>query len=125
MNGEKKLFKNRVDAGEQLAQLLIEHHCNPEIIIALPRGGIPVALPISEKLGIPMQILLVKKIGHPRNQEYAIGAVSETGELWPDESLITYAEKQNALQEAQKKLKRLNTYFPVLPALLLLKVNTF
>ncbi|MEY3432177.1 MAG: hypothetical protein RL131_113 [Bacteroidota bacterium] len=112
MNSETKPFANRNDAGTRLANLLLNQNDNPEIILALPRGGIPVALPISEKLGIPVQVLIVKKIGHPINSEYAIGALCEFGELWSNNNITSSINKEFAKREAQQKIESLKKIFP-------------
>lgn len=112
MNSEKKLFANRNDAGVRLANLLKEQNANPEILVALPRGGIPVALPISERLGIPIQVLIVKKIGHPLNPEYAIGALCEFGELWGNNNITSSINKKLAMRVAHQKIESLKKVFP-------------
>lgn len=71
------MFKNRLEAGYQLANKLY-HYKNKKntIILAIPRGGIEVAYPISKSLNLPLKAIIAKKIGHPENEEYAIGAVA-------------------------------------------------
>lgn len=71
-----KYFKDRFDAGEQLAKPLLKFKNQKSILLAVPRGGVEVAFPIAQKLGIPMSLILAKKIGHPKNKEFAIGAAS-------------------------------------------------
>lgn len=60
---------------------MLAHHLNKYrgregVVLAIPRGGVPVAAPIAQKLGMPLEVVLSKKIGHPNNPEFAIGAVS-------------------------------------------------
>lgn len=74
-------FKNRKDAGQQLAKKLHKHNRENTIILALPRGGIPLAIEIAKKLHLPLDIILAKKIGHPLQPEFAIGAMTEQGGL--------------------------------------------
>ncbi len=85
------LFSDRADAGEQLAQsLLIQVNqlkeagiSAPPIVYALPRGGIPLAVPVARKLDCPLDIVVAKKITTPQNPELAIGAVTSEGHvLW-------------------------------------------
>jgi predicted phosphoribosyltransferase len=65
----------------------------PKIVYALPRGGIPVALPIAKQLGCPLEIIVAKKIALPENPELAIGAVTGDGELlWSSSQLSEPAE---------------------------------
>jgi putative phosphoribosyl transferase len=71
------MFTNRKEAGNLLAKKLMEFSNNKDaLIVAIPRGGLPVGAAIAEKLNLPLDIVLSKKIGHPLNKEYAIGAVT-------------------------------------------------
>lgn len=72
------MFKNRSEAGKLLAAKLIQYKNTPGVILAVPRGGVPVAYEIARELNLPMEVVLVKKLGHPFNKEYAIGAVGLT-----------------------------------------------
>lgn len=72
-------FKNRTDAGNQLAQKLKINRPNQTIIVALPRGGVPLGLEISTIHHIPFDVVLAKKIVHPLQSEFAIGAIAEDG----------------------------------------------
>lgn len=73
-------FIDRIDAGRQLAETFIPRDSANAIILALPRGGIPLAIELSNRFNIPIDVILAKKIGHPLNSEYAIGAIAENGE---------------------------------------------
>jgi predicted phosphoribosyltransferase len=70
------LFKNRESASEKLIPFLKKYQDKDCIVLAIPRGGIPVAYSIAKKYHFPMDVVLTKKIGHPMNPEWAIGAVS-------------------------------------------------
>lgn len=70
------MFKDRIDAGLQLAEKLRKYQRDPGVVLAVPRGGVPVAYAVAKELGFPLEIILTKKIGHPTNKEYAIGAAS-------------------------------------------------
>jgi predicted phosphoribosyltransferase len=69
-------FSDRRDAGRQLAHLLRSYKDPPGLVLAVPRGGVPVAYEVAVALGWQMDLILTKKIGHPMNKEYAIGAAS-------------------------------------------------
>ncbi|MDF2940578.1 MAG: phosphoribosyltransferase [Gammaproteobacteria bacterium] len=72
-----KLFKDRPYAGKILADMLNQYADNPNtLILALPRGGVPVAFEVAKRLHLPMDVWLVRKLGHPQNKELAIGAIS-------------------------------------------------
>jgi putative phosphoribosyl transferase len=78
------LFKNRKDAGKQLAKKIDEKGLTAEVIVTLPRGGIPVAIEIAKTLNLPLRLCLVRKLGHPLNNEFAIGAVTAKNILIKD-----------------------------------------
>lgn len=69
------MFQNRSEAGIALASKLRKYQNIPGVILAVPRGGVPVAYEVAKELNIPLELVLVKKIGHPLEKEYAIGAV--------------------------------------------------
>lgn len=73
-------FANRARAGQELAKCLRGVVPREAVIYALPRGGVPVAVEVALALGRPLDLLIPRKIGHPFNPEYAIGAVTEHGE---------------------------------------------
>lgn len=79
-NGHRTLrFVDRVDAGRRLARAL-EPYAKPNAVVAgLPRGGVVVAFEVAQSLGLPLDVLVVRKIGAPYQHELAIGAVAERG----------------------------------------------
>lgn len=104
------MFKNRKEAGIQLANKLHKFQNMPGVILAVPRGGVPIAYEVAKELNIPLEIILVKKIGHPLNKEYAIGAVGlKDAFLVPHEDVTEYyvnreTEKvRSRLQEMKHK----------------------
>lgn len=70
-------FRNRQEAGERLAAALASIKAQRPVILALPRGGVPVAAEVARRLGAPLDLVLVRKIGIPGQPEYAMGAVAE------------------------------------------------
>jgi putative phosphoribosyl transferase len=72
-------FKDRHDAGRRLAALLEPFRRERPVVVGIPRGGAPVAAEVARALGAPLDVALVRKIGAPRNPEYAIGALAEGG----------------------------------------------
>jgi predicted phosphoribosyltransferase len=69
------MFRNRADAGRRLAQALVGYKDRPTVVLALPRGGVPVAAEVANALHAPLDLLLVRKIGVPLEPELAMGAV--------------------------------------------------
>jgi putative phosphoribosyl transferase len=70
-------FRDRRDAGRQLAALLEPYCSERPVIVAMPRGGVPVAAEVARALDAPLDVAVVRKIGAPQNPEFAIGAVAE------------------------------------------------
>ncbi|MCC3155454.1 phosphoribosyltransferase family protein [Hymenobacter sp. BT770] len=70
------MFQNRQDAALRLAHRLEKYRGEDGIVLAIPRGGVPIGYVIAQQLGFPLEVVLSKKIGHPNNSEYAIGSVS-------------------------------------------------
>jgi predicted phosphoribosyltransferase len=71
-----ELFANRKEAGKLLAARLKKFKHSNCIVLGIPRGGVPIAFEVAQFLDAPMDIVLTKKIGHPLNPEFAIGAAS-------------------------------------------------
>lgn len=72
-------FVDRHQAGQLLARALQPHLKKPAVLYALPRGGVPVAVEIALASGVPLDLVIARKIGHPQQPEYAVGAVTERG----------------------------------------------
>lgn len=70
-------FSDRKEAGRALADALVDLDLNNPLVLALPRGGVPVAYEIARRLHAPLDILIVRKLGAPMNEEFAIGALVE------------------------------------------------
>jgi len=73
------MFENRRDAGRKLAAALQHYHDRDLVVLALPRGGVPVGAEVAAALGAPLDLLLVRKIGVPWQPELAMGAVIDGG----------------------------------------------
>lgn len=73
------MFKDRVEAGIQLASELQELAPKHPIVLALPRGGVPVGFQVAEALNTDLDVLIVRKLGVPWSPEYAFGAIGENG----------------------------------------------
>lgn len=78
------MFKDRNEAGNLLANKLEKYRGTNAVILAIPRGGIPLGFIISKKLNLPLEVVLSKKIGHPLHKEYAIGAVTLKNRILSD-----------------------------------------
>jgi len=82
-----KYFKNRVDAGNQLASAL-KPVSKDALVLAIPRGGVVVGFEVAKALGAPLDVVITRKIGAPANPELAIGAVAEDGTAILNDSIV-------------------------------------
>ena len=73
------MFNDRTEAGEKLADRLAQMTLQDPVVLALPRGGVPVAAPVARRLGAPLDLLMVRKIAMPGAPELAAGAVVDGG----------------------------------------------
>jgi putative phosphoribosyl transferase len=101
-------FKNRADAGRQLAAQLTEYAGRSDVIVlALPRGGVPVAFEIASVLAAPLDVFLVRKLGVPGHLELAMGAIAAGGVEILNEALIRDLAVPAALVEQTTVRERL------------------
>lgn len=105
------MFKDRASAGKLLAAELSKYKGQSEVVLAVPRGGIPVAYPIAKELGLPLNIVFTKKIGHPANKEYAIGAASLTDYFVIPQLDVTQDYIQKELKHIRNRLKTMRQKF--------------
>ncbi len=108
------LLRDRVDAGKQLAKAL-KTAGKDAIVLAVPRGGVVVGFEVAKALGIPLDIIVTKKIGAPDNPELAIGAVAEDGTFILDDDIVRQVfvpkgyvedEVKRMREEIQRRLVR-------------------
>jgi putative phosphoribosyl transferase len=107
----EKIFRDRIEAGKLLAEKLKKYKNDPGIVLAVPRGGVPVAYDIARELGFPIEVILIKKIGHPANREYAIGAASLTDYFILPHTGVTEEYIQQELKRIRRRLKEMYTTF--------------
>jgi putative phosphoribosyl transferase len=94
-------FRDRTEAGRHLAELLRRYAGRDDVIVlALPRGGVPVGYEVAQALGAPLDVFVVRKLGVPGHEELAMGAVATGGLLVLDENLV------RALGIAEEELRR-------------------
>lgn len=82
------MFKDRSEAGRALAHSLLEFRDRAPVIVALPRGGVPVGFEVALALDAPLDVVVARKLGAPGHPEYRIGAVAEGGALYLDAAAI-------------------------------------
>lgn len=105
------MFRDRLEAGLLLAAKLKKYKNDPGIVLAVPRGGMPVAYAVARELGFPVEVILTKKIGHPMNKEYAIGAASLTDHFVVPHEGVTEEYIEQELQRIRGRLKDMHTRF--------------
>ena len=89
MLGRAERFRDRSDAGKALASKLHRFRgLQKGLILALPRGGVPVAYEVSKELELPMDVFLVRKLGVPGHEEYAMGAIASGGFSFVDQQVV-------------------------------------
>jgi putative phosphoribosyl transferase len=101
----KGKFQDRIEAGRLLAKKLTKYADKNPVILALPRGGLPLGAEIAAALKAPLDILAVKKIGAPGHPEFAIGAISEDGILILNEELISAVDPARRYISNAAKMK--------------------
>lgn len=89
------IFANRVTAAQQLAEALADYRDKHPLALAIPRGAVPMAQVIANQLGGEMDVVLVRKLRAPNNEEFAIGSVDENGWVY----LADYAKQAGADQD--------------------------
>jgi putative phosphoribosyl transferase len=99
------LFKNRHDAAMKLIPYLKKYKDEGSIVLAVPRGGVPIGYYIAMHYDLPMELLLTKKIGHPLNSEVAIGAVSLEDHIIDKRLNIPESYIENEIRRIRESLK--------------------
>ena len=106
------MFTDRKEAGILLAkQLVVYKNDKNAIVVAIPRGGIIPANEISKALNLPLEIVLVKKIGAPGNKEFAIGAVSLEDYILTSKLHVDERYLESEIQRLRKIIREQQTYF--------------
>jgi putative phosphoribosyl transferase len=83
-------FRDRLHAGDLLADVLdARRGIDDGIVLALPRGGVPVAARVAQRIGIPLDVFIVRKLGLPGRSEYAMGAIASGGVIVINEDAVT------------------------------------
>jgi putative phosphoribosyl transferase len=106
------IFRDRFHAGRMLGQALAHYAGRPNVIVlALPRGGVPVAFEVARVLHAPLDVFLVRKLGLPGNEEYAIGAIASGGVRVVDEALlrrfgISRLAVESVVEQEERELRR-------------------
>jgi putative phosphoribosyl transferase len=90
-------FRDRPDAGRRLAPLLDAYAGHDVVVLALPRGGVPVAAEVAERLNAELDVLLVRKLGLPGHEELAMGAIASGGAMVLNDDLLSQLPVDDAV----------------------------
>jgi putative phosphoribosyl transferase len=109
-------FSSREQAGRELGERLLELGVKPDMVLGLPRGGVPVAAEVAKILQCPLDVLVVRKIGHPRQREFAVGALAEPDIVLLDRGVAEQARVEDAelravIAEETERLRNYQTKF--------------
>jgi putative phosphoribosyl transferase len=105
----KPLFRDRREAGQKLAASLSAYRQQEPLVLALPRGGVPVAYEVARALGADLDLLLVRKIGAPGQEELGLGAVVDGSDpqiVWNDEAMRVVQPSQDYLADETRRQLR-------------------
>ncbi len=97
-------FRDRVEAGQKLAEKLNKYKNDNVVILALPRGGVVLGAEVAKLFGAPLDLVIPRKIGHPNNPEYAIAAVTESGKRVVNQAEIANVDPKWFEQAVQKEI---------------------
>lgn len=110
------MFTNRKDAALQLASALSKYRDHNVIVLGIPRGGVEIAYYVASHLNAEFSMIIVRKLGHPENPEFAFGAMAEDGSLYltdeasqpenDEEMNQVIEEERNEIQRRIKKLRQ-------------------
>ena len=101
--GRSDRFADRADAGRRLATALVERGVEADLVLAIPRGGLPVGRAVADALDAPLDVVVASKLGAPDNPEFAIGAAASDGSVWLDEATIERFGIDEAYVEAERE----------------------
>ncbi len=88
MNFEKATFRDREDAGRQLAERLVQYRAEDPVVLALPRGGVPAGYEVARTLQAPLDTFIARKLGAPSEPELGMGAVAQDGTRVVNERIV-------------------------------------
>jgi predicted phosphoribosyltransferase len=104
-------FKDRHEAGRQLGEALVSYAPRDAVVLGLPRGGVPVAFEVARRLGAPLDVCIVRKLGVPGHEEFAMGAIASGGvELLSPQTVrslgLTHGQVAHVLGRERLELER-------------------
>ncbi|HLX95550.1 MAG TPA: phosphoribosyltransferase, partial [Verrucomicrobiae bacterium] len=109
-------FASRQDAGRRLGEHLCQQGIAVDLVLGLPRGGVAVAAEVAHRLHRPLDVLVVRKIGHPWHREFAVGALAEPDVIIFDETTLAEvpvprAKLDKVVAEEMARLREYRSHF--------------
>lgn len=102
------MFLDRDQAGEELALKLESYKDKEVVVLAIPRGGLPLGFIIAKSLKAPLDVAITKKLGHPNNPEYAVGALSSQGYFINPEAHVSNEYLEQEIERVREVVKAKN-----------------
>jgi|SRR5579859_6136663 len=104
------VFASRQDAGRRLGYQLQQQGIEADLVLGLPRGGVVVAAEVAQAIKVPLDVLVVRKVGHPMHREFAVGALAESDVVVLDQGVIgsnpiVRAELCEVIEEEKERLR--------------------
>jgi putative phosphoribosyl transferase len=112
------VFASREEAGRRLGEFLLSEGVEADLVLGLPRGGVVVAAEVAHALQAPLDVVIVRKIGHPLHREYAVGALAEPDVILLNErvlgqSSIIRAQLDQIIKEERERLRTYQAKFHI------------
>ena len=112
------MFASREEAGRRLGEFLISEGVEADLVLGLPRGGVVVAAEVAHALQAPLDVVIVRKIGHPLHREFAVGALAEPDVILLNErvlgqSSIVRAQLDQIIKEERERLRTYQAKFHI------------
>lgn len=110
------MFASREDAGRKVGEYLQGEGITADLVLGLPRGGVVVAAGVARVLKVPLDVLIVRKIGHPWHREFAVGALAEEDVVVLDEvaranNFMVQGQIQEIIEEERQRMKEYQARF--------------
>src|SRR5688572_27149971 len=107
-------FKNREEAGRLLASALAKYRGQEVVVYGIPRGGVVIAVEVAKSVGVPMDLVIPRKVGHPMNEEYALCVVGEDSNFICNQEEVSKVDKdwfdQKVKEEQEEARRRRQVY---------------
>jgi predicted phosphoribosyltransferase len=112
---DPRRFSDRTEAGARLGAALRDRGVDADVVLAIPRGGLPLGRAVADALDAPLDVVVAQKIGAPGNPEYAVGAVASDGTVWRNEEALSRTgadedyferEREREAENARQKVEQ-------------------